>query len=280
MRRLYGGGDYKLYGYYSGAEAYAQVILYGVWIIGLVVLYLRLRKAKALSPRLAMICLGISFAFLAVRYGMIVGDTGVPIGYRYESSIAVLFWRLGMPLLFLAVYQLLLAGTLSNVLFYSGDIVYVVLNIMYAIYDFLISSQAIENFKDTWDWYFSDRDFGLTYSPYAISLLIDMQDDGSVPSAGYIQRREFSLGDDYLHNRGLQIKIGVAADLVAIALAVFVVVLTGWAWLRRRKTSIDVTVGPPVISQIPNGLFLINWRNRHSHFSRQLDSSSLLFSAS
>jgi hypothetical protein len=160
-----------------------------------------------------------------------------------------------MPLLFLAVYQQLLAGTLSNVLFYSGDIVYVVLNIVYAIYDFLISSQAIENFKDTWDWYFSDRDFGLTYSPYAISLLIYTRYDGSELGAGYIQRREFSVGDDYLHNRGLQIKIGVAADLVAIVLAVFVVVLTGWAWLRRRKTSIDVTVGPQSSPKFLMGFF-------------------------
>jgi hypothetical protein len=250
MRELYGSGYYKLYGFYTRAEAYAQVILYGVWIIALVVLYLLLlRKAKALSPRLAMICLSISFVFLAVRYGMIVGDAWIPIGYRYESSIAVLFWRLGMPLLFLAVYQQLLAGTISNVLFYSGDMVYVVLNIVYAIYDFLIASQAIESFKDFWYWRFSDRDLGLTYSPYAISLL----DSGLVFE--YIQGWEFGFGDDYLHNRGLQIKIGVAADFVAIALAVFVVVLTGWAWLRRRKPLIGGTVGSGSSPKILMGLF-------------------------
>lgn len=130
-----------------------------------------------------------------------------------NPSIVVLVQRLGTPALFVAVHQQFQSGKISRLLFLLA------LNVAYLVLDFIISSQALKNLRDTWDWRLRDRDFGLTYAVHEIfELMTSATGDGLNPC--YIESRAFDIGaHDYLYDRDIQIKTGVAADFLAVALA-------------------------------------------------------------
>lgn len=239
MLYMYGN---RYISFYSNNDLYGQLILFAIWAIALAALFIQLRKIKAGFLRLAMGLFLISFIFLAVRFGLLAGNADVPIGYRFESSIVVLLQRLAMPSLFIAVHQQLQSGKVGRLLFWLALSMYAMLNVAYLVLDFIISSQALENFKDTWDWRLSDRDFGLTYTAHEIlELKTSATGDGLSPY--YIESRAFDgTAYDYLYNRGIQIKIGVAADFLATALAVVIAVMVAMIWVRRRPDFTQRTV--------------------------------------
>ncbi|KAM7187790.1 hypothetical protein V8F20_010847 [Naviculisporaceae sp. PSN 640] len=170
----------------------------------------------------------ISFIFLAVRYGIISSQANVLVGYRFESSVVVLLQRLAVPLIFYGLYQLATPPSSSRLLglikvpYLLLLAAYTILNIAYLILDFLISASSLESFKygDSWSWRLGDRDFALTMNNGMIEAL-KMNAFGTGFAPGSIRVAMYDDDDDpaYLDNRWIQVKIGVAADALAVALA-------------------------------------------------------------
>jgi hypothetical protein len=226
---------------YTNTELYAQAIIYAIWMLALIGCYLYLRKIQALSTRLAVLAFTVCFAFLVVRFGLLIGDVNVPLGYRHEASIVVLFWRLGMPLLFIAVCGELDLGKLTKLASIIGVSLYAIFNLTYIILDFLISAQAVDHFKAEKEWWLSDRDFGLTYDSSMIKKLkITARGGNDGLSPRYLRDRLFDLSaSKFLHDRGLVIKIGLTADFIALALAGFVVAMAALRFVRRKSTFVE-----------------------------------------
>jgi hypothetical protein len=220
--------------FYSDREIYGQLTLYCIWTLVLIFPFYKSVKHGARFLQLAIACFGSCFTFLCVRLGLLIGQSDVPIEYRYESSIVVLLWRLGMVFLLAAVFQPD-TGKLVRIGFWLGLAIYGTLDIAYVVLDFVISSKAVETRKSgasITGWQLADRDFGLTLTH---SMMAELE--------AYESRENFiewklydTLGGTWHRERGVQIKVGVAADFVAFALvgALFIVgALAFW----REKTS-------------------------------------------
>lgn len=222
--------------YYTQAELYGQIVLFVIWSIAFVILFTQTLKPKARWLQAAIVSFFISFAFLCARYGVLIAEADVPIGYRFESSIVVMMQRLGIIFLFAGVFWPE-AGKISRFAFWPVLGIYAILNITYLILDFLISSQAIQSFKyQNWEWRLSDRDVGLTFTPSALEELT--MNGATTLSPYYVERRMYNIAsdDDFQNKRSIQIKIGVAADFLALALAVFVGIVAGWSTIRKSRS--------------------------------------------
>lgn len=224
--------------YFTNGELYGQIVMAGIWIIALGVLLVLPRKSRgAVFLYLCQVFFIISFILVAVRYGLILGENNVPIAYRYESSVVVLLQRLAMVFLFAGVHQATQPGLLSKIGYGVGIGVYAILNVVYIIFDFLVSHNGLEFFKDEEVWRVSDRDFTLTMDNSNINL-VKTAAAGSGLSPGAIADRFYDEGDtwtDFLKQRDTQVKIGVAADTIAFVLALSFIPLILMTFLRRRK---------------------------------------------
>ncbi|KAF2105923.1 hypothetical protein BDV96DRAFT_655197 [Lophiotrema nucula] len=230
---------YEMYGdVYTNTEQYGQVVLYSIWCLALILLFLRswtLRK-QVLWLKVAIVLFFISWVFVCVRFGLIIAQSNVPIGYRFESSVAQILWRLGMVALFAGCFPPD-TGKWQGIFFRFGVMAYLCLSITYTVYDFIISSKALSYFKDDWNWWISDRDFGLTLNEKEIQRLT-MRDEKYIYSPFYIWNffvSSLSDEDNYIVNRGRQIKFGVAADFIALFLAVYTGVVAWILWVKRRR---------------------------------------------
>lgn len=238
LHYIYGS---RVSSYYTQAELYGQLVLFIIWSIALIVLLIASLKSKARWLHAAMLSFLASFAFLCARYGLMIAESDVPIGYRFESSIVVLLQRLGMIFLFAGVFPPE-SSKLFKFIFWPILGTYAVLNITYLILDFIISSKGLNVFKDTWDWRLSDRDFGLTITPHGIVELTTNGDFNMSPF--YVESRMYdsSSEDNFQHQRSVQIKIGVAADFLALALAVFILAVASITWIKNRRKLIRGSV--------------------------------------
>jgi hypothetical protein len=229
--QIYGSGNGSSF---TQAELYGQVILFSIWTLALIVILITTLKTKAHTLKVAITLFLISFIFLVVRFALILAESDVPIGYRFESSIVVLLQRLGMVFLFAGSFSPD-GSKLFKILFYPVLGVYATLNIAYLLLDFFISAKAITAFKDGWRWRLSDRDSGLTNTPYSLHELT--MNGVYTLNPFYVESRMFDSGveDGWQNQRSIQIKIGVAADSLALMLAVFIAVVAGFSMLRRKK---------------------------------------------
>ncbi|CAI4213240.1 unnamed protein product [Parascedosporium putredinis] len=153
-------GDYpchftitELYGHvytslFSKGELYGQLIVYIIWSLVLIGLLYTSLRTKARLFQAAVTLFLANFIFLCVRFGLLLGEIDVPVGYRYEISI-VISGILGWPLI----------------------LIYAALSIAYLILDFLVSADAVETYKEEGAWSIGDHDFGLTMTPNQITGL-------------------------------------------------------------------------------------------------------------
>lgn len=227
---------------FTQAELYGQVVLFSVWSIAMIVFLAQTFRTKAHSLQLAIALFLISFIFLCVLFGPLIAESDVPIGYRFESSIVVLLQRLGMVFLFAAVFPLD-TRKLFKMLFYPVLGVYAILNITYLILDFIISSKALNAFKDSWRWRLSDRDAGLTNTLYSFNHLI--LNGNFVLNSFCVDARMFDIASDdgWQDWRTIQIKIGVAVNFLALTLAVFTAATAGLLLVRMKNKGY---VSPPI----------------------------------
>jgi len=249
---------------WSEAENLGQLVMACIWAAALLLLLFALFRSTRRPPpsadatptpavpkrglgwplQLGILLLFISFVFLAVRYGIISAGANVLIGYRFESSVVVLLQRLGLPLIFLALYQFATptdvhkgrATTLLKVPYLLLLVAYTALNIGYLVTDFLVSASALSSFKhDGWTWRSGDRDFSLTMTKGMIETL-KWVGPGMGFAPGFIRGKLYDFeGEAYLDHRSVQIKLGLAADAVAVVLSLLLLALAGSAWLDGRR---------------------------------------------
>lgn len=246
---------------WNNDELYGQLVASIIWGIAFVILLALKRPRKKWYLLSSLVLFFAAFAFLSVRYGIIVGGNNVPIAYRYEHSIVVLLERLAMPLLLLAVHTETAPGLLSKAVFRIAAAIYMAVNVAYAAYDFLVSADALENFKNEgWVWRLGDRDFILTMTDSMITEL-KTGSTGTGLSPGYVRSRIFDIlgTDNYMDHRDTQVKVGLAADAFAFVLVLLLgvfVVLTVWKrkdhFLRRNvSASSSSSQAPSFPSLVP-----------------------------
>ena len=251
-------GDYpchftitELYGHmftslYSKGELYGQLIVYIIWSLVLIGLLLQVLKTKGRWIQGAIALFLANFIFLCVRYGLLIGEIDIPVGYRYEISIVTLLERLGAVFLFAAVFAALQPRKLLGFLGWPLVAIYAALSIAYLIMDFLVSAGALERYKEEGDWSLTDHDLGLTLTPNQIvGLKTSALGEGNGLSPFYVESRMFD--DEYeghLRDRSIQVKIGVAMDFLAILLSLFLGFLSCFAWIRKNQHPVRETVSP------------------------------------
>jgi hypothetical protein len=221
--------------------------------VALLVLFFYALKMKGRFLQLAILSYLCAFIFLVVRFSLILAEADVPIGYRHESSVVVLLERLGQVFLFAAAFPSPEARRFTKLVFWPLLGILAALNVAYLILDFLISAFAIDAWKEDWHWRFSDRDFGLVNTPHAIYQLL-MNGDSNL-SPFFVEGRMYDVLDEHgwQTRRDTQIQIGVAADFLALALAVFLSVVAAVPGLMRKKTAESRTSGTVSL------VFIICW---------------------
>jgi hypothetical protein len=177
-----------------------------------------------------------SFIFLTVRFGLIIAESDVPLGYRYESSVVILLQRLGIIFLFAAALAPD-ARKVVKIAFYIALGILLNLNITYLVIDFIISSKAVRNYEDDWNWRLTDRDFALAYTPYGLEQLTT--NGASNLSPFYVESITYDIGseDGWQKRRRRQVIIGVVADFVALVLALSLAVIAVIPRKTRQKTA-------------------------------------------
>ena len=240
--------------YFSDGELQGQIAMSVLWAVFIIVLLLlsliRGRPRRGiLALYLASLAFLISFILLAVRYGIVSADWDVPIGYRFESSVVVLLQRAGLSLLFLAVsLQLHPANLVTRVGLGLGVAVYAVLSVVYVVFDFIVSSEGLAGFQDNERWRVGDRDFAMTMDGAMIKQAKTNAFGGGLNPVVIEESIFDDEATDYLRDRDRQIKIGLAADVIAFILALTLLVLVAVTWFRRRKIGFE---GPRNVSRLP-----------------------------
>jgi hypothetical protein len=208
---------------YSQPELYGQIVVYGIWALVMLLQLPMARRTRAHLLQGAMFSFLIVFALHCTRYGLLLTGSEIFPAYRYESSVIVLFSKVGLVALFAAALPSP-SEKLPRIVLWVGLVLYAPLGITYVVYDFLISFNAVQEFKadDSYGWKLTDRDFGLTLT----QAMLDRLDDMSYEDGFWIQEKMYDVVFGAFHAmRTTQIKIGVAADYVAALLALYVLIV-------------------------------------------------------
>jgi hypothetical protein len=220
---------------YSKSELYGQLVLHVIWALALLLVLARTRRlGKALAVQAAAFLLFCASALWAAQFGLLVAETDVPNAFRYVAAVTTMLQRLALPLLLLAAFAQLRAGRLAKLLFYPALAVYAALNAAYLAYDFVLAADALAAFEDEPNdlWRLWDRDFGTTLTPRMVEQLKLTASGDSDLAPGYV----FSRMAGGNAKREVQVKVGVAADFLALALALFIGAWVGISLLRKRNT--------------------------------------------
>ncbi|KAF2004459.1 hypothetical protein P154DRAFT_519329, partial [Amniculicola lignicola CBS 123094] len=245
MYYIYGDKSKSLF---TQSALYGQLVLYIIFaalVVGILV-YSHVKKTKKTGIlKTSLYLFFAAWVFECTRWGLIIAESSVPIGYRFESSVVILLWRLAMPTLFAAVQNSLQTSKIPKIGFYVVLLAYTILNMAYIVLDFLLSASSLEHYKETWEWRLSDRDFGLTYSAKQIRMLVTTSSGASGLDPYYVLGRVNDEGSGiYQRDRGLQVKLGVVADFLALALATYMAVMVGLAFVKKKGVMNEIVSFP------------------------------------
>ncbi|KAF2746612.1 hypothetical protein M011DRAFT_74361 [Sporormia fimetaria CBS 119925] len=232
MRSIYGDTQGTVF---TRTELLGQLVVYILWCMILILLYSHTIRKRARWLQLAITSFFISTVLLAFRYGFIVGGNSVQPAYRYESSVVTLFQRLGMVFLFIAVLPYHDMHMFTKLAYYPVLAVLAILNFVYIVLDFVISSKALKEYKLWFNWAIGDRDFGLTLTSTEARRLLTLGDTMRTPWT--LQKAMYSLGfpTQWYKERNAHLKIGIAIDYIALALSLFVCITAALPRIMRRK---------------------------------------------
>jgi hypothetical protein len=244
---------YDMYGdiegpLYSDSDLHGQLISYACWIVIILVTLVLSLKPGTRFLQLALLSFISSFAFLCARYALLLTVSEVPTAFRYESSVVVLMWQIGMVALLASTLPSPIRGKASKIYIWFGLAVYTAVSITFVVYDFLISSIAVKEFKSSpsrYGWKITDRDFGLALTQAMLDALEDNAqfygDSGWVVGYdnGFVQEKLYDVNNGLFHQeRAQQVRIGFAMDIIAL---VFVLSMIFIAIAVRSKGTEPVT---------------------------------------
>lgn len=255
---MYGNRDTSLF---STAEVQGQLALACLWALSLLILLVlslttrstttspnntAAAKAARITLHLSLFLLFVAHVLLAVRFGLIIAESDVPVAYRFESSVVVLAWRLGLTALFIAAGGLLglqksrVVSTAIKAVYWGCAIVYGVLSVAYVALDFVVSADGLEGFKDGWVWLLGDRDFSLLMNADMVTK-VKTGTTGSGLAGGYVFDRMWDMdeGAVYQKSRDGQVKIGVALAVLGLVMAVGLVVAGVWLFIAGKRGPVD-----------------------------------------
>lgn len=230
---------------YSNTNLYGQVVVNAIWAATLLVVLLFInRKPAAKLVQTASFCFFTACIFLSVRWGLMIAVNWVPHGYRFEHSVVVLMQRLGVPILLAALIRAMKPSKILGAAPWVGVVILAALNITYIVYDFLLSDASVKEWNHTGGpWRLSDRDFAELMSKSMVGKYSDNPEYrkyATVWSLDDITRFRLWLMYDpteptIMHNRDIQIKIGLAADVIAMLLVLVIGGLHIVTWHRQGK---------------------------------------------
>lgn len=273
---------------YTTQDIYGQLAINAIFAALLLAVFFLNRRPAAKLVHLATFCFFTACVLQCVRWGLVGGYNWVPRGYRFEASVIVLLQRLGWPVLLFALLCAMRPGKMLGAGPWLGILVLGVLNLAYTVYDFLICSSALKNldqyipFDGATDndffldwvkdirWLLGDRDFSLLWTQSMVGRFTDQPKYVSdatwwnLDAVIYyrLQRLYLPRGSTGFQERDTQIKLGLAADVLALVLVVAIGSLHVVTWhqqgraeLPRRRVCICYTyISFPLYLFIPMGL--------------------------
>ncbi len=234
---------------YSDANMYGQLVVNAIFAAALIAVSLLNRRPAAKLTHLATFCFFAACVFQCVRWGLSLPDDWVPHGYRYESSVVVLLQRLGWPVLLTALLRAMRPGKILAAGPWLGVLVLGVLNLAYVVYDFILTDAAVKEWElgeVQGPWRLGDRDFALLWTKSMVGRFTDQPGYTPRPltwsrdwaTRFRAERLYLPADSSVFRNRDTQIKIGIAADVVALLLVLAIGGLHVVTWHRQGKAEL------------------------------------------
>ncbi|OAA59464.1 hypothetical protein ISF_06399 [Cordyceps fumosorosea ARSEF 2679] len=241
----------QFFALYDTGSLYGMLVVNALLAAALLLpLYLN-RRPLAKTALLATLLFFGGCVFQCVRWGLVVPDNWVPHGYRFEGSVIVLLQRLGWPTLLAALLLAMRPGKILGAAAGSGVLLLAALNIAYLVLDFVISDGAVKDWLagDSLGgspWRLGDRDFGVLWTRRMVKRFTDQPGYAAYPTTWSRDQatmyRAWLLyvppGSAAYRNRDAQIKVGIAADVVALLVVLALGGLHVVTWHRQGKAEL------------------------------------------
>lgn len=239
----------QFFNLYATGSIYGQLVVNAILAAALLVVFFLNRRPAAKLAHLATFCFFAGCVFQCVRWGLVARDNWIPHGYRFESSVIVLLQRLGWPVLLAALLRAMRPGKILGAGPWLGVLVLGVLNVAYVAYDFVLSDSAVKEwgqYSKGGGWILGDRDFGLLWTRSMVGRFTDQPEYVTYPTTWSLDaatrfrawRMYLPEGSAVFRDRDTQIKIGLAADVVALVLVVAIGGLHVVTWHRQGKAEL------------------------------------------
>lgn len=208
---------------YSTTHVHGQAAAYAIWASACIVFFFLNQKPAKKIVAFVLFSLFISFILHFIRYILILNDTQVRTDYRYESSVSLMFLRMGIFSLLIAVLRCLQPGHFCMAFCYVAFLPLFGLNVTYVIKDFILSQSAVYEWVHyTGIWRLNDRDLGYSMTP---SMIDEFKGDQRWSYIDFMATRMEELLPYEFRDR--HIIVGVVTD----ALTLFLVLLFVFALL-------------------------------------------------
>ncbi|XWW98687.1 hypothetical protein V2A60_006689 [Cordyceps javanica] len=267
----------QFYHLYTTGSVYGMLVVNAILAAALLVACFVNRRPVAKLALLAALLFLAGCVFQCVRWGLVVPDNWVPHGYRFESSVVVLLQRLGWPAVLAALLRAVRPGrVLAAAAGLPGLLVLAALNVAYVVYDFLLSDLAVKDWEASGSgpYVLGDRDFGVLWTRGMVGRFTDQP--------GYVRRpstwsRDWATrfrawlmytppGSSGFRDRDTQIKIGIAADVMALVVVLAIGGLHVVTWRRqgkaelpRRRSFLAIAVGGLLLSSLFRVIVSARW---------------------
>lgn len=266
----------QFFSLYDNANVYGQLIVNAIFAAALLVVFFVNQKPAAKVVHVSTFCLFTACIFQCVRWGLIIPDNWIPHGYRWESTVIVTMQRIALPVVLGALIRAMRPGKILALGPWLGVVVLSVLNLAYVVFDFMLTDSAIKAWVESGDgpWRLGDRDFSLLWTKSMVGRYTDQPAYSRWPInwdlSSVVRYRVWLLFDPsepkVIDSRDAQIKIGLAADTVALLVVLAVGVLHLITWRRqgkaevpRHRTFLAVAVGGLLLSTLFRVITVANW---------------------
>ncbi|ATY66546.1 hypothetical protein A9K55_000680 [Cordyceps militaris] len=259
---------------YDNGNLYGLLVINALFAAALLVPLALNRRPLAKLALLASFLFFTGCVFQSVRWGLIIPDNWILHGYRVESSVVVLLQRLGWPAVLAALLRAMRPGRLSAAAAWAGVLLLGVLNLAYAALDFVVSDAAIKDWETPPSgWILGDRDWALLWTPGMVRSFTDQPTREHEPgtwSLNTARNRAWLLylpaESGIFRKRDAQIKLGLAADVIALLVVLALAGVHAVTWRRqgkaelpRRRSFLAIAVGGLLLSALFRIIVSARW---------------------